>query len=73
MQWKMMSIKLKADMAECDFILRAATGEMWTKWEVAQVEDRTYFNSLVLFQALPKNKSFMRSPLKWLHANLFSP
>lgn len=68
-----MSIQLKADMAECDFILREMTVEMWIKWEAKQVEDRTYFNSLVLFQALPKNKSFMRSPLKCLQANLFSP
>lgn len=71
MLWKMMSMWLKADMAECDFILRAATVEMWLEWKVKQVEYRTYFNSLVLFQAFPKNKRLMRSPLKCLHANLF--
>lgn len=67
MLWKMMSMWLKADTAECNFILRAATVEMW---EVKQVEYRTYFNSLVLFQAFPKNKRLMRSPLKCLHASL---
>lgn len=36
-----MSMWLKADMTECDFILRAVTVETWLEWEVEQVEYRT--------------------------------